>query len=165
MEQSKEQQRTFAHVLFAARELTRLELVPEAVRALLEHLATVAPQILDELVTDRMERTARAGRCACAASLIIRWPGSRRLRLRRWPRTRWSGSASASAAPVPRRPNAPPARHEPSTSGLAASMKSKNPPTPTTDSDHRPRPPTAFGGHAEFPSDSSRTPPTDLALG
>jgi transposase len=39
------------HVLSAARELTRLELVTEAVRALLEHLASTTPQILDELVT------------------------------------------------------------------------------------------------------------------
>jgi hypothetical protein len=39
------------HVLSAARELTWLELVAEAVRALLEHLASAAPQILDELVT------------------------------------------------------------------------------------------------------------------
>jgi hypothetical protein len=38
-------------VVSAGRELTRLELVTEAVRALLEHLATAAPQILDELVT------------------------------------------------------------------------------------------------------------------
>jgi transposase len=47
-------------VLSAGRELTRLELVTEAVRALLEQLATAAPQILDELVTaDWSERYGR----------------------------------------------------------------------------------------------------------
>ena len=47
-------------VLFAGRELTRLELVTEAVRALLEHLASAAPQILDEWVT--AEWSERYGR-------------------------------------------------------------------------------------------------------
>ena len=47
-------------VLSAGRELTRLELVTEAVRAVLEHLATAAPQILDELVT--AEWSERYGR-------------------------------------------------------------------------------------------------------
>ncbi|MFC4885307.1 transposase [Streptomyces beijiangensis] len=39
------------HVLVAARELTRLELVVEAVRAALEQLAVSAPELLDPLVT------------------------------------------------------------------------------------------------------------------
>ena len=39
------------HVLSAARELTRLELVSEAVRAALEELARTAPEILNEVVT------------------------------------------------------------------------------------------------------------------
>lgn len=47
-------------VLSAGRELTRLELVTEAVRVVLEHLATAAPQILDDLVT--AEWSQRYGR-------------------------------------------------------------------------------------------------------
>ncbi|MDV9198576.1 transposase [Streptomyces sp. Wh19] len=39
------------HILSAARELTRLELVTEAVRAVLEAMAHHAPEVLDELVT------------------------------------------------------------------------------------------------------------------
>ena len=47
-------------MLSAGRELTRLELMTEAVRAVLEHLATAAPQVLDELVT--AEWSERYGR-------------------------------------------------------------------------------------------------------
>ncbi|MEV3908056.1 hypothetical protein [Streptomyces canus] len=39
------------YVLSAARELTRLELVSEAVRAVLEYMARDTPELLDELVT------------------------------------------------------------------------------------------------------------------
>ncbi|MFI1940891.1 transposase [Streptomyces purpureus] len=39
------------HVLAAARELTRLELVPEAARSAVEELARTAPDLLDDLVT------------------------------------------------------------------------------------------------------------------
>ncbi|MFI1176618.1 transposase [Streptomyces melanogenes] len=40
------------YILSAARELTRLELVTEAVRATLEYLARTAPELLNELVRD-----------------------------------------------------------------------------------------------------------------
>ncbi|MFJ8932894.1 transposase [Streptomyces sp. NPDC102364] len=39
------------HILSAARELTRLELVTEAVRAVLEELTRTAPEVLNEMVT------------------------------------------------------------------------------------------------------------------
>jgi transposase len=48
------------HVLAAARELTRLELVTETMRAVLEELARQAPELLDELVT--AEWAGRYGR-------------------------------------------------------------------------------------------------------
>ncbi|WP_181009235.1 IS1182 family transposase [Streptomyces sp. SM11] len=48
------------HVLSAARELTRLELVTEAVRAALEEVARQAPELLDDLVT--AEWATRYGR-------------------------------------------------------------------------------------------------------
>ncbi|WP_416986606.1 hypothetical protein [Streptomyces sp. T028] len=45
--------------------MTRLELVTEAVRAVLEDVARAAPELLDELVT--VEWAERyGGRCACA---------------------------------------------------------------------------------------------------
>ncbi|MGW1267212.1 transposase [Streptomyces sp. NPDC002491] len=55
------------HVLSAARELTRLELVTEAVRAVLEEVARDAPEVLDELATAEWAQ-ATAGRFACAPS-------------------------------------------------------------------------------------------------
>lgn len=50
------------HILSAARELTRLELVTEAVRAVLEAMAHHAPEVLDEL--DTAEWAERYGRPA-----------------------------------------------------------------------------------------------------
>ncbi|QCX82656.1 hypothetical protein C9F11_45480 (plasmid) [Streptomyces sp. YIM 121038] len=50
--QQRGRQRTDStHILAAARELTRLELVLEAVRAALEEIARTAPEVLDRLVT------------------------------------------------------------------------------------------------------------------
>jgi transposase len=53
------------HVLSAARELTRLEPVTEAVRTVLEEMAPAAPELLDELVTaewaERYGRPTRLG--------------------------------------------------------------------------------------------------------
>ncbi|WP_371569628.1 hypothetical protein [Streptomyces canus] len=54
------------YVLSAARELTRLELVSEAVRAVLEYMARDTPELLDELVT--AEWAERYGRQVCLCS-------------------------------------------------------------------------------------------------
>jgi transposase len=64
-------------ILSAARVLTRLELVLETVRAAVEEVARTAPQVLDGLVTAEWgERYG--GRCGCAASQAVRFPGSPR---------------------------------------------------------------------------------------
>ncbi|MFF1261707.1 MULTISPECIES: hypothetical protein [unclassified Streptomyces] len=61
MLKSRGTQRTDStHILSAARELTRLELVTEAVRAVLEAMAHHAPEVLDEL--DTAEWAERYGR-------------------------------------------------------------------------------------------------------
>lgn len=90
------------YVLSAARELTRLELVTEAVRAVLENVVRDAPELLDELVTAEGPN-ATGGRCACAPSPATPSPG-----LIRWvptPANCCSDSTPASpAAPFRRRP-------------------------------------------------------------
>lgn len=50
------------HILSAARELTRLELVTEAVRAVLEAMAHQAPEVLDELPPGVFAREVGHGR-------------------------------------------------------------------------------------------------------
>lgn len=54
------------HVLAAVRDLTRLELVTETVRAVLEELARTAPDALAGLVCDDWGAAAMAGRSAWA---------------------------------------------------------------------------------------------------
>ncbi|MEV7731737.1 hypothetical protein AB0O75_06430 [Streptomyces sp. NPDC088921] len=56
----------FDFILFAAREVTRLELVLEAVRAALEEITRAMPQLLDNLVTE--EWILRYGRQVRPAS-------------------------------------------------------------------------------------------------
>ncbi|MFJ8024625.1 transposase [Streptomyces sp. NPDC096311] len=113
------------HILSAARELTRLELVTEAVRAVLEAMAHHAPEVLDELVTAEwaerygrpvrlcsqprhpVARLAQVGADAreLLGRLHVRFPGApsrRRPRCsgRSWCSTSWStGVAGSGRAP------------------------------------------------------------------
>ncbi|MFF7470403.1 transposase [Streptomyces sp. NPDC008092] len=65
------------HVLSAARELTSLELVTEAVRAVLEEVARDAPEVLDELVTaEWAQRYGPAGSPVLPAQPPRRPPGA-----------------------------------------------------------------------------------------
>ncbi|MFF0291337.1 transposase [Streptomyces sp. NPDC005262] len=63
------------HVLAAVRDLTRLELITEVVRAVLEEVAGTAPHLLDELVDEQWGR-ATADRCAWARTPPSPRPGS-----------------------------------------------------------------------------------------
>lgn len=54
------------HVLAAVRDLTRLELITEAVRAALEEVAGTAGHLLDNLVDEDWGRAATAGRSVWA---------------------------------------------------------------------------------------------------
>ena len=73
------------HVLAAVRELTRLELVTEAVRAALEEIAGTAPQLLAGLVDEewgrRYGRPVRLGKNPTRPKTRIRAAGQRRLQL------------------------------------------------------------------------------------
>ncbi|MFG2822257.1 hypothetical protein ACGFX4_22850 [Kitasatospora sp. NPDC048365] len=73
------------HVLAAVRDLTRLELVTEAVRAALEEVAGTSPHLLDELVDEewghRYGRPVRLGKNPTEPTTRILATGSDAVRL------------------------------------------------------------------------------------
>jgi transposase len=110
------------HVLAVVRDLTRLELITETVRAALEEIATAAPQLLAGLVDEqwgrRYGRPVRLGKNPTKPKTRINTAGDDALQLLEHPPHAWEGTrvrSPCSDAPADRGAELLPRRGGPST--------------------------------------------------